>query len=96
MERLPEPYSAKLAAGACTMPLDGPTDPKIELENTDDGFGHLTYKSVASGGEEDKPYELELTLFKAVRHQPAFLCTCACASIYACPPPALLCLTPNH
>lgn len=41
-------------------------DPQLHLTNTDDGNGHLTYKSVASGGEEDQLYELDLVLFGAV------------------------------
>lgn len=49
-----------------TIDVQDSKDPKIELTNTEDGFGHLIYKSVASGGEDDKPYELDLTLFKAI------------------------------
>lgn len=43
-----------------------PADPQIDLDNTEDGYGHLSYKAKASGGVEDQLYELDLVLYKAV------------------------------
>lgn len=42
------------------------TDPQIALVNTEENFGHLTFKATASGGVEDQVYELDLVLYKAV------------------------------